>query len=216
MKKIKVKLKDLNSSISKLSEELNIDPNNIEIIVNLEENKETYKKLSISELIDDWDFIDEEKIYKEIPSKSSITDNKSTNKTTDDTVLDEKTFADKVVELFGIVSINELSTFIEAVWVSSVKSPNIIFGTDLFLASIKNSYDIVATSRLSIEHELLKMIIEQYYTDTTTTFNEILNDTIDKLRYNYRVLSRQSSLAGVAKLLYEAKPRLIVKKDADV
>ena len=58
---------------------------------------------------------------------------------------------------------NELSTFIEAVWVSSVKSPNIIFGTDLFLASIKNSYDIVATSRLSIEHELLKMIIEQYY-----------------------------------------------------
>ena len=217
MKKIKVKLKDLNSSISKLSEELNIDPNNIEIIVNLEENKETYKKLSISELIDDWDFVsEEEKTYKEIPNKFNIIDNKSTNKSTDDTVLDEKTFADKVVESFGIVSINELSTFIEAVWVSSVKSPNIIFGTDLFLASIKNSYDIVATSRLSIEHELLKMIIEQYYTDTTTTFNEILNDTIDKLRYNYRVLSKQSSLAGVAKLLYEAKPRLIVKKDADV
>ena len=203
MKKIKIKLKDPTSSISELLKELGIDIKDIDIIVNMEENKETYKKLSTSEFIDDWDFAS-----NPLPSCNCNKDvNHSEDKPkVDNDIIDrdpELQTAEAYGVTFGLTNINELSTFVEAVWASSVKSPNIIFGSKLFITSVKNNYDTVANSCLTMEHELLKMIIENYYGDNT--FNDILTDTLNKLKNNWNVLPNQSSLAGVAKLLYEFK-----------
>lgn len=198
MKKIKITLKNPSFNISEILNLLNISINDIEFIVNVEENKDTYKKLSTSDLIDDWDFIEsQEKVGKPITEKKTC----SCPDIDNNYASEGEELAIKVINTFNVVSENELATFVEAVWRTSRISPNILFGSNLFITAVKQTYDEVASSDLTLEHSLLSMIISNYYSGHD--FNTILNDTLLKLKVNWKTLSSQSSLAGVSKLLYE-------------
>ena len=198
MKKIKITLKNPSFNISEILNLLNISINDIEFIVNVEENKDTYKKLSTSDLIEDWDFIEsQEKVRKPITEEKTC----SCPDIDNNYVSEGEELAIKVINTFNVVSENELATFVEAVWRTSRISPNILFGSNLFITAVKQTYDEVASSDLTLEHSLLNMIISNYY--SRHDFNTALNDTLLKLKNSWKTLSSQSSLAGVSKLLYE-------------
>lgn len=174
------KVKEVLNKLNKNSEFITLD-------LDIEENKDTYKYLSTSNNIISWDFIeDEEKKVKE-----SIAEVSKVVEVEDNAIIDP----------IAITNYNEFATYVEAVWRVSRKSPTLVWGSNFFNKVIKDEYNIVATSPLTLEHGLLVMILQTYYRDVEII--EALNDTNEKLKNNWNKLKDHLSLASVSKMLYE-------------
>lgn len=184
-RKIKIEIKA--DKVKDVLEKLNKNPESITLDLTIEENKDTYKYLSTSDDIISWDFIEDEE--KEV--KENITEISKVIEVEDNSVADP----------IAITNYNEFATYIEAVWRVSRKSPTILWGTNFFNKTVKEEYNIVATSPLTLEHGLLVMILQTYYRDVEIT--EALNDTNNKLKDNWNKLKDHLSLASVSKMLYE-------------
>ena len=63
-----------------------------------------------------------------------------------------------------ITDYNKAAIWIEAVWKMSKKSPNLVFGSQLFKDKVALEYNEVAENTVTVEHALLCMILENYYT----------------------------------------------------
>lgn len=175
------KVKEVLDKLNKSSEFITLD-------LDVEENKDIYKYLSTSDNIISWDFIeDEEKKVKESITKvSKVIEVEEDN---------------SVVDPIAITNYNEFATYVEAIWRVSRKSPTVLWGSNFFNKIIKEEYNIVATSPLTLEHGLLVMILQTYYRDVEIM--EALNDTNNKLKNNWNKLKDHLSLASVSKMLYE-------------
>lgn len=174
------KVKEVLNKLNKNSEFITLD-------LDIEENKDTYKYLSTSNNIISWDFIeDEEKKVKE-----SIAEVSKVVEVEDNSIIDP----------IAITNYNEFATYVEAAWRVSRKSPTLVWGSNFFNKVIKDEYNIVATSPLTLEHGLLVMILQTYYRDVEII--EALNDTNEKLKNNWNKLKDHLSLASVSKMLYE-------------
>ena len=186
-RKIKIEIKA--DKVKEVLENLHKDSNSIILDLDVDENKEIYKYLSTSEDIISWDFIEEEKSdnIKKIPIQ----------KIKDDVIEVES----EEVSPISITDYNEFATYVESVWRVGIKSPVIKWGTNFFYKTLKEEYDIVASSPVSIEHALLVMILQTYYRDVDIT--EAVEDTNTKLKNNWNSLKNHPSLASVSKALYE-------------
>lgn len=180
------------------------------LIADLKESKELYKYLSTDENISDWYFIDEpdkdndndKTTEKEATlNESPILETTATNQTQERLVTEESPIVNQIIDLLNINSVNEISTLVEATWQVSKKSPNIIFGGNLFLEALKEQYSIVGNKPISIEHALLSKIIESCYYENPLEF--IIDDTLERIKNNWKLISTYNTITEVAVKLYK-------------
>lgn len=189
-RKIKVEIKA--DKVKEVLEKLNKDSNSITLDLDIEENKETYKYLSTSNDIISWDFIEETTEKKVIPLNPTIIKQ-------EEEIIEVDT--EEVINPIAISDYNEFATYVEAVWRVGRKSPTIKWGTRFFYKTLKDEYNVVASSPVSLEHALLVMVMQTYYRDVE--LNEAVNDTNSRLKDNWSKLKDHLSLASVSKALYE-------------
>ena len=97
---------------------------------------------------------------------------------------------------------NSLATLVEAIFRLYKQSPNIKFESGLFYNTLEIEYNLVASSKISVEHSLIAMIIETYY--NKATIGEAIEDTIEKLRglWLTKKLSDHPGVTSLTKVLY--------------
>lgn len=190
-RKIKVEIKA--DKVKEVLEKLNKDSNSITLDLDIEENKKIYKYLSTSDDIISWDFVEEIENKKVIPLIPTIKQEEN------EEILEVDT--EEVINPISISDYNEFATYVEAVWRVGRKSPTIKWGTRFFYKALKDEYNIVASSPVSLEHALLVMVMQTYYRDVE--LNEAINDTNSRLKDIWDKLKDHLSLASVSKALYE-------------
>lgn len=178
---------------------------NFDIILELPESKELYKTLSTDPSIIDWDYIysdEEENINNEdnnyndtnitrIPEKKPYTPPVTTI----------KELVGEVENKFGIDTFNNMSTLVEAIWNLSKKSPGIIYGSNLFWELLEPLYNEVGNTPVTINHAMLCKIIEAYYYPSSVS--EAYDDTMAKLKENWKLISTYNTIVEVATKLYK-------------
>lgn len=190
-RKIKIEIKA--DKVKEVLEKLNKDSNSITLDLDIEENKEIYKYLSTSDDIISWDFVEEIENKKVIPLIPTIKQEEN------EEILEVDT--EEVINPISISDYNEFATYVEAVWRVGRKSPTIKWGTRFFYKALKDEYNVVASSPVSLEHALLVMVMQTYYRDVE--LNEAINDTNSRLKDIWDKLKDHLSLASVSKALYE-------------
>ena len=161
-------LKDLGIIETKV--QFNSADNTFRLNIEEQESAELFKKLSTDSGILSWDFNEEPEEKKpEISEDDSI----------------------------FITDYNKAAIWIEAVWKMSKKSPNLIFGSQLFKEKLALEYNEVAGNTVTVEHALLCMILENYYKDTVD-FKTSYEDIVEKIKNNWKDLDQHPSLASIA------------------
>lgn len=168
----------------------NINNNTFELTVTIEESAVLFKKLSTDPGILSWDF--------EIKDKKEIPESEKSDDKIEVYSKDEQNIPGDNILVPYFTNYNEAATWIEATWKLSKKSPNLIFGSQLFKKEIALKYDIVANSSVTVEHSLLCMILENYYKDTD--FKTSYEDIVEKIKNNWKGFNQHPSLASIAKL----------------
>lgn len=166
-------LKDL--GIIETEVQFNSADNTFRLNIEEQESAELFKKLSTDSGILSWDFNEEPE-----ETKPEISEDDSS-----------------LVQY--ITNYNKAAIWIEAVWKMSKKSPNLIFGSQLFKEKLALEYNEVAGNTVTVEHALLCMILENYYKDTVD-FKTSYEDIVEKIKNNWKGLDQHPSLASIAKL----------------
>lgn len=131
------KFKIKGQDIDSLIKSLGLD----EIIIELPDCKETYKALGTC----DWDFYDE--------SEESIIE------------VEEKETERNCDLLSMLSSYNDLATFIEASYRLAKKSPDIVYGSNLYNQEISKLYSVVGSEKVSIDHSLIASLLSAFFND---------------------------------------------------
>jgi len=113
-----------------------------EVIIELPDCKETYKALGTC----DWDFYDEEQ-----PIIGEEVGEKETERNCD--------------ILSMLSSYNDLATFIEASYRLAKKSPDIVYGSNLYNQEISKLYAVVGGEEISIDHSLIASLLSAFFND---------------------------------------------------
>jgi hypothetical protein len=173
-------LKDLEIIETKV--QFNSADNTFELCIEKEETADLFKKLSTDPGIVSWEF--DEGIE---PLQNTET-----------TKLEPQQEKNKSNLIPYFTNYNDAATFIEGVWRLSKKSPNMIFGSQLFKKEAMTEFNVVGSSQITVEHSLLTMILQNYYKDLE--FTEAYEDIVEKLKQNWKALSGHPGLASLAKL----------------
>lgn len=157
--------------------------NNITFTVYLEENKQTFTVLTTNQYIYDWEFVDNVTQVQLQPRK---TVDINTTTTTPE---------------LNITDFNELATLIEAMWKVGYKSPNILMNSNMAKELIKEKYNEVAGEIVTVDHALLKMILENFYGNTDII--EATEDTKQKMESLWKNMRDYTSLSSITAKLFK-------------
>ena len=162
----------------------------IELIIDVQESKELYKSLSNSDVIKDWDFIEEEEDEEIIPITKPIALAQEDS--------EEEKLARSIQENLGIENIGEIAKLLEAFLIVGYKSPALKFDEALFKNQIRQKYNEINVS--SAEQVVCKMILETYYPHISCS--EALIDVIIKLKEIW-ISDKVSNYPTLASLTYK-------------
>lgn len=168
-----------NVNINILRNESNDD--NVTFTVYLEENKQTFTVLTTNQYIYDWEFVEDNK-----PQPRKTVDINTTTTTTPE---------------LNITDFNELATLIEAMWKVGYKSPNILMNSNMAKELIKEKYNEVAGEIVTVDHALLKMILENFYGNTDII--EATEDTKQKMESLWKNMRDYTSLSSITAKLFK-------------
>jgi hypothetical protein len=172
---------NVNININILRNESN--DNKITFTVYLEENKQTFTVLTTNQYIYDWEFVDNVTQVQLQPRK---TVDINTTTTTPE---------------LNITDFNELATLIEAMWKVGYKSPNILMNSNMAKELIKEKYNEVAGEIVTVDHALLKMILENFYGNTDII--EATEDTKQKMESLWKNMRDYTSLSSITAKLFK-------------
>ena len=172
---------NVNININILRNESN--DNKITFTVYLEENKQTFTVLTTNQYIYDWEFVDNVTQVQLQPRK---TIDINTTTTTPE---------------LNITDFNELATLIEAMWKVGYKSPNILMNSNMAKELIKEKYNEVAGEIVTVDHALLKMILENFYGNTDII--EATEDTKQKMESLWKNMRDYTSLSSITAKLFK-------------
>ncbi|MBP3732257.1 MAG: hypothetical protein J6I84_03340 [Bacilli bacterium] len=196
-RKVKIKVARA-EQLKLLLEEIGLMDSPAEIIMYIEDNKETMKTLCTSKYANDWDFIDEEieeqeetiKLPEPEPMPTAMPKPK------------KKGIIELVIPEFIEGDWNSIAWLIEAVWRLSHKSPSLMWGTGFFCETLEKELITVKGSSKGVEHSLLRMLSESYYSGTTTEEMEL--DLTTKLEHLWvHGGFREKTLSDIANALYK-------------
>lgn len=170
-----------NVNINILRNESNDDK--ITFTVYLEENKQTFTVLTTNQYIYDWEFVDNVTQVQLQPRK---TVDINTTTTTPE---------------LNITDFNELATLIEAMWKVGYKSPNILMNSNMAKELIKEKYNEVAGEIVTVDHALLKMILENFYGNTDII--EATEDTKQRMESLWKNMRDYTSLSSITAKLFK-------------
>lgn len=172
---------NVNININILRNESN--DNKITFTVYLEENKQTFTVLTTNQYIYDWEFVDNVTQVQLQPRKA--VDINTTTTTPE----------------LNITDFNELATLIEAMWKVGYKSPNILMNSNMAKELIKEKYNEVAGEIVTVDHALLKMILENFYGNTDII--EATEDTKQKMESLWKNMRDYTSLSSITAKLFK-------------
>lgn len=172
-----------NVNINILRNESNDD--NITFTVYLEENKQTFTVLTTNPNIYDWEFVDDNKPQIQLQPRKTIDINTTTPTTPE----------------LNITDFNELATLIEAMWKVGYKSPNILMNSNMAKELIKEKYNEVAGEIVTVDHALLKMILENFYGNTDII--EATEDTKQRMETLWKNMRDYTSLSSITAKLFK-------------
>ena len=171
-----------------------------EVILDLPDTKETYKTLSA--LAVDWDFYEEpegEEVgdmeINEMPEEKS---DPAKNETENLGSLD-----------YLLTDFNKMATYIEAAYKLGKKSPEIIFGSNLWTEEMAKLYDEVGSSILTIDHTLLSTLLSSFYDHFLDPNNlhdraEIVGDINKRLKEHWKEAPNHPSLISYIQILFKS------------
>ena len=169
-----------NVNINILRNESNDDK--ITFTVYLEENKQTFTVLTTNQYIYDWEFVDNVTQVQLQPRKTVDINTTTTSE-------------------LNITDFNELATLIEAMWKVGYKSPNILMNSNMAKELIKEKYNEVAGEIVTVDHALLKMILENFYGNTDII--EATEDTKQKMESLWKNMRDYTSLSSITAKLFK-------------
>lgn len=158
------------------------DDDKITFTVYLEENKQTFTVLTTNPNIYDWEFVDDNK--PQLQPRKTVDINTTTT----------------TPEL-NITDFNELATLIEAMWKVGFKSPNILMNSNMAKELIKEKYNEVAGEIVTVDHALLKMILENFYGNTDII--EATEDTKQRMETLWKNMRDYTSLSSITAKLFK-------------
>lgn len=144
-----------------------------DLILDLPDEKETYKILMNHPDIIDWDFVEpeEEKQEKEDESDGRVD-----------------------------MSWPDLVSWIIASWCVARRSPGLIPGGKLWESTILEEFERVREEETTIEALTLKTFLEVYYSGSLELAN---SDVVERIKLRWKELSGQGSIAAVASFLFK-------------
>jgi hypothetical protein len=174
--------------INGLIEKLGLD----EIIIDLPDTKETYKALSIF----DWDFVEEntgEGIDLNIKEKTIPASSTDINTSFEKTIIKD---------------FNTAATFLEAGYRLAKKSPDIIYGSNLWVEEMAKLYDIVGSEVLAIDHTLTTTFLSSFYNcflnpDKIEDRDEMIEDLSDRLKKHWKEAQNHPSMISFIHILFK-------------
>lgn len=184
----KIKLKIKKENLQEIVEVLTKD-NEIELILNVEENKKNFGYLSSNPGILDWDFVDSEtNDNRLVESKEEKPEIKTKGKKLEDIEIKDFNKLAWIVELYWSLGKDgwqrdDFYTYLDITAENYIKNPNNI------------------TS--GINHLMIKTLIEYYY--HLCSLEEGINDTLQKLKKYSQQIFQCSTISEVTKLLYGKK-----------
>ena len=194
-RKIKIKCSSINGI--KLSEEQVIS-------VWIEESGDSYKKLSTSPDILEWDFDferdTEENVADEVIEAIKPKENPTPTHTRQPELTNEEEIVKVCREELGVDNYQKMAVLLEAMLIVGYRSPNLLFTPPLFQRGVKKQYEISGNQPQSIENAVAKMILESYYSGIT--IDEALLDTVIKVKPLWKNLKDYPTLASFAYKLY--------------
>ena len=166
-----------------------------EITVRIPENKDTMRFLCTSDLIEDWDYVEEETKTTLPPSPSPVTvDEEKVITTPEDLV-------GLVVNTMKVTDLLEVSRLIYVCWQVSKASPAFIFSDRLLKGKILDNLVEVRKQNPSIDQVMVKTLIETYYPQLT--FPEIVIDILKKIKTSWKTLGNLETMAKVAEHFFK-------------
>lgn len=169
-----------------------------EIIVRVPENKDTMRFLCTSDLIEDWDYVDEEMKTPPSPIPSSVV----TTPTEEEKVITTpEDLIGLVVNTMKVTDSLEVSRLIYVCWQVSKVSPAFIFSDRLLKGKILDNLVEVRKQKPSIDQVMVKTLIETYYPQLT--FPEIVIDILKKIKTSWKTLGNLETMAKVAEHFFK-------------
>ena len=174
--------------INDLIEKLGLD----EIIIDLPDTKETYKTLAAF----DWDFVESEDI-NEIPEQ---TEERIENKKESDST---NPFDETILKDF-----NTAATFLGAGYRLAKKSPDIVFGSNLWAEEMMKLYDTVGSETLALDHTLTATFLSSFYNcfltpDQINDKGEIIEDINNRLKEHWKEAQNHPSMISFIHCLFK-------------
>ena len=168
-----------------------------EIIVRVPENKDTMRFLCTSDLIEDWDYVNEETETSPSPIPSVVitpTEEEKVITTPEDLI-------GLVVNTMKVTDSLEVSRLIYVCWQVSKVSPAFIFSDRLLKGKILDNLVEVRKQKPSIDQVMVKTLIETYYPQLT--FPEIVIDILKKIKTSWKTLGNLETMAKVAEHFFK-------------
>ena len=169
-----------------------------EITVRIPENKDTMRFLCTSDLIEDWDYVNEETKTSPSPILSSAV----TTPTEEEKVITTpEDLIGLVVNTMKVTDSLEVSRLIYVCWQVSKVSPAFIFSDRLLKGKILDNLVEVRKQKPSIDQVMVKTLIETYYPQLT--FPEIVIDILKKIKTSWKTLGNLETMAKVAEHFFK-------------
>lgn len=184
----KIKLKIKKENLQEIVEALTKD-NEVELVLNVEENKKNFGYLSSTAGILDWDFVDSEtNDSRLVESKEEKPEIKTKGKKLEDIEIKDFNKLAWIVELYWSIG--------KGGWQQDDFYTRIDIEAEKY---IKNPNSIIS----GLNHLMVKTLIEYYYDDSNVEIG--ITDTINKLKEKSQRIFQCSTISEVTKLLYGEK-----------
>lgn len=178
--------------INDLIEKLGLD----DLIIDLPDTKETYKALAAL----DWDFVENENII-EVPEEKSIVEE----------VIQEENKGEKSTNPFNetiLKDFNSAATFLEAGYRLAKKSPDIVFGSNLWTEEMMKLYDTVGSETLALDHTLTATFLSSFYNcfltpDQIDGLGEVIGDINNRLKEHWKEAQNHPSMISFIHCLFK-------------
>lgn len=190
----KIQLTVNGNDLSEVLKSLKIKDSDLKFTIELEieDTKENYKYLSTSELIQDWDFLKED---------LNLNNESTENPIEEPSNGDED---DLITYLQGkLCTLADIFRFIVAIWELKSKSPNIKFSVYNIKKHVWPLFESIK-SRSLLTTEIVSMRLLELYYGKETVFN-IISDVILKLKDNWRIIDKRSSIIELFNNLFKFK-----------
>lgn len=202
------------------------DSDSIVIKLELPDNKNTYKYLSSTPGITDWDFADSTtssrgyegqssdngNCAEQLPRERACNYSEKPEELKDDE--SDNSFNFPSYEVAG-TNIENFIRVIESTWNIAKDNPGVRFGTKLFNTIFVRNWNDLIKEKIqptdltrSTTREVAKLVYKVYYNFDTMTddgYKTAYDDTVCKLKEHYSELKTAKTLSEVMNLLYRSK-----------